>query len=658
MIFRLISSRFLAACAGIAAVVASLAALSAPRVAPAASQDEMFLRAYDAYRAGDAAKLGKASAGLGGHVLAPYLEFWRVRLRLENQPAADVQAVLQAQAGSYLGERLRADWLRELGKKADWETFERERPLLAQEDLDLRCYGWLARLARGDDGAYEEARAVWREPRDLPEGCATLVDRLLRAEKFSVADVWRRVRLLFENGQLIAARKTLATLPAGEKHDDWLLNQAATAPAKVFAPLPRTLDRRPTREVLLFALSRLARNDPDAAADVLRNKLADKLPAEDVRYAWGRVAYEAARRLHRDASAWYALADDANLDDEQLAWKARAGLRAGEWQAVRDAIDRMSAPARQDAAWVYWYGRALGAQGTAEGARAYFLRISGQPSFYGLLAAEELDYVPAMPEPFHVPTEAEVAAAKAVPGLQRALALYRLELRSEATREWAFTIRGMDDQQLLAAAEVARRAAIFDRAINTADRTQHRHNYKVRFLAPFREVFTEHARAQGLEEAWVLGLVRQESRFITNARSSVGAKGLMQLMPATASWMAKRIGLRDFRQDRVAEVPVNVALGTGYLKQVLDELGHPVLASAAYNAGPGRARRWRDVKPLEGAIYAETIPFNETRDYVKKVMANTMYYSQVIGAKLVPLKDRLGRIPARVPNERINEDLP
>jgi soluble lytic murein transglycosylase len=221
-----------------------------------------------------------------------------------------------------------------------------------------------------------------------------------------------------------------------------------------------------------------------------------------------------------------------------------------------------------------------------------------------------------------------------------------------------FTIRGMDDAQLLAAAELALRAGIFDRAINTADRTTHQHNYKLRFLAPFKEVFDEHARSFGLEEAWVLGLVRQESRFIVKAKSSAGAQGLMQLMPATARWMAKRNGLRGYSPGRVAEVPINVALGTGYLKLVLDDLGHAVLASAAYNAGPGRARRWRDARPLEGAIYAETIPFNETRDYVKKVMANTMYYAQLFGGKLVRLKDRLGRIPAKSPGERFNEELP
>ncbi|MGH8765709.1 MAG: transglycosylase SLT domain-containing protein, partial [Burkholderiales bacterium] len=272
--------------------------------------------------------------------------------------------------------------------------------------------------------------------------------------------------------------------------------------------------------------------------------------------------------------------------------------------------------------------------------------------------AEELGAMAGVPEPFYMPAEADVQAAKAEPGIARALELYRIDLRPEATREWVFAIRRMDDAQLLGAAELARRAGIFDRVINTADKTVRLHNYKYRFLVPFGEVFAEQSKSYGLEEAWLLGLVRQESRFIANAKSSVGARGLMQLMPSTARWMAKRIGMHNFNPARVAEVPTNVTLGAGYLKLVLDDLGHPVLASAAYNAGPGRARRWRDAKPMEGAIYAETIPFNETRDYVKKVMANTMYYSQLIGGKLVPLKDRLGRISAKSSSDRFNEDLP
>jgi soluble lytic murein transglycosylase len=649
MIFR----RFLT----IAALAAwSVAGIAAPKV-PAA--DEALLKAYEAFRAGDPIKLQRFSGQVGsGHVLAPYLEYWRLKLRLEDAPVADVQGFLEREAGSYVAERLRADWLKELGKRGEWVRFDQQLPLLAQEDLEIRCYAWLARLARADDDAYAEARAMWLEPRELPEGCARLADKMVEAHKINIDDVWARVRVLLENGVLVAARRTLGYLPASDQHDEALLNQAATAPKKLLASPPKNLASRATREMVVFAVARLGRSEPEAAVEVLQGKLGERLPAADVKYLWGRLAFEGARRLIPEAHGWYAFADTAALNDEQLAWKARAALRAADWQAVRDAIDRMSVTARQDPAWTYWYGRALGAQGVADGARAYFLRISGLPNFYSLLAAEELGAMAVVPQPFHEPSDAEVATARSVPGLARALELYRLELRTEGTREWVHTIQRMSDAELLAASELAVRAGIFDRAINTADRTSQQHNYKVRFLTPFKDVFNAQARSAGLEEAWVFGLVRQESRFIVNAKSSVGARGLMQLMPATAKWVAKRNGLRDYSPANVSEVPMNVALGTGYLRMVLDDLGHPVLASAAYNAGPGRARRWRGLQPLEGAIYAETIPFNETRDYVKKVMANTMYYSQLIGGKLIPLKERLGLIPAKAAGERVNEELP
>jgi soluble lytic murein transglycosylase len=157
-------------------------------------------------------------------------------------------------------------------------------------------------------------------------------------------------------------------------------------------------------------------------------------------------------------------------------------------------------------------------------------------------------------------------------------------------------------------------------------------------------VFREYAATHGVDEAWVLGLVRQESRFNTDARSSAGAAGLMQVMPGTARYVASRLGLRNYRPKNVADVETNVTLGTGYMKMVMQQLGHPVLASAAYNAGPSRARRWRDARALEGAVYVESIPFPETRDYVRKVMANSVFYAALLGQSPVSLKARLGAI--------------
>jgi soluble lytic murein transglycosylase len=210
-------------------------------------------------------------------------------------------------------------------------------------------------------------------------------------------------------------------------------------------------------------------------------------------------------------------------------------------------------------------------------------------------------------------------------------------------REWNWALRGMNDRQLLAAADLARRHEIWDRAIHSAERTKDEHDYSLRFLAPFGEQVRPAARSQALDDAWVYGLMRQESRFVTGARSSAGASGLMQLMPATAKWVAKKIGLRDYRHSQVNDTETNLLLGTSYMRLVMENLGnHPVLASAAYNAGPGRAKRWRSDRPLEGAIYAETIPFSETRDYVKKVMSNAVYYSTLFNGQPDSLKARLG----------------
>jgi soluble lytic murein transglycosylase len=643
----------------IAALVAVAAAAQAnAKRAKAPDPDEAILAAHAAFRAGDAVRLARAAAGHEGHVLAPYLEYWQLALRLADAPAEEIAAFLARHAGSYLADRLRGEWLKELGRRGEWARFEQELGALVQDDLEIRCHAWRARLARGDASAADDARAIWREPRELPEGCNALAEHLLRSGAADPELVWRRVRLLLQNNQLNAARRAFAWLPAGEAPDERIFSIAATAPQRLVANPPRDLSRRAAREMALFALIRLARDEPEAAAAALGGELGRRLPEADRRDAWGALAHLAARRLHPRALAWYRLADGADLSDDQLAWKARAALRAADWQAVRDAVDAMSGETRREPVWSYWYGRALAALGIAEGGRAYYLRHAGEPHFYGILAAEELGYIPAPPEPFHSATEEEVAAVARNPGLVRALALYRLGLRTEATREWVFTVRAMPDEELLAAAELARRNELFDRAINTAERTVHRHNFRLRYLAPFAETLRAHGREHGLDDAWLLGLVRQESRFIADARSAAGAQGLMQLMPATARWVARRIGLNGYEPRRASEPATNIALGTRYLKFVLDELGHPVLALAAYNAGPGRARRWRDARPLEGAIYAETIPFKETRDYVKKVMANTMYYAQLYGATVVPLKQRLGIVPAVGPSERFNEELP
>jgi soluble lytic murein transglycosylase len=325
----------------------------------------------------------------------------------------------------------------------------------------------------------------------------------------------------------------------------------------------------------------------------------------------------------------------------------RAALRAQEWTAVQAAIEAMPALAQREPAWRYWLARALKAQGRTAQADTLFQGLSGETNFYGLLAAEDLGVLaPPKWDGWH-PQRADIDAVLARPALRRAFLLYQVGLPGEGLYEWFSGVRGMDDKELLAAAEAASELGVPDRAMRAAERTVMLHDFSQRYPTPYRELLFASTQQSQLDEAWVYGLIKQESAFVADARSRVGAAGLMQLMPGTAKSMAKRASLKDFKVSRLTDVAINLMLGTQYLRHVLDDLGDAVLATAAYNAGPGRARRWSSEAPLEGAIYAESIPFEETRDYVKKVMANAFYYSSRLGAPKKSLKDMLGIVPGR-----------
>lgn len=293
----------------------------------------------------------------------------------------------------------------------------------------------------------------------------------------------------------------------------------------------------------------------------------------------------------------------------------------------------MTPPQQMDPAWRYWKARALAVRGQGAEARALLEVLAHNVSFYGLLAAEESGIVADFQSEPVLPTPSELTDLDGLPSVQRMLKFYDLELRSEALREWIWTIRNFDDRQRLIAAQYALSKGLFDRAINTADTTVARHDFALRIMAPYRTTLSEAAQQTGLDEALVFGLVRQESRFRADAVSSAGAVGLMQLMPPTAKWVAKQIfGKADYRPSQISDVATNAMFGSYYFKYWLDRFENlSLLAIAGYNAGPGRAQAWRSARQIEGAIYAETIPFNETRDYVKKVLANAVLYARQFG---------------------------
>ena len=650
-------------------VVVAVLAAGAPLVQAQNRGDDTLLEMQQAFRKGDRKKLEQLLPAARGHALEPWAAYWELKARLNEATSQEVQAFMQRYAGSYQEDRLRNDWLLLLGQRREWGQFADLHPhYRMSDDREVRCYALLIGQIKGTApaSAADDVRSNWYALRDADDGCTHAAGELYSYKKLSALDIWRKARLGAEANRSRVVRAAVEIV-APEALTQ--LKEVLDSPSK-YLLARNTAGSRVRQELVLLALIKLASGDPDSAAHQLDSKWSEYLSAEERNWAWGVIGKSAAQKLSGSAHGYFSnVTRNSHLNDDLLGWKVRAALRAGQWKAVGNVVDAMGAEARQDSTWVYWKARAMLATKPSEADRAEARQllegIAGTRGFYEQLALEELGQritVPPAPAPL---TAEEKAAARANPGLNRGLYAILLGLRSEGVREWNYTTNlhtpgGMADRELLAAADFACQREVWDRCINTSERTKTVTDMAQRFPMPFRAAVVERAQGIGLDPAYVYGLIRQESRFIMDARSHVGASGLMQVMPATARWTARKIGLTGFTADQITDRDTNITIGTAYLKLALDDFaGSMPMAAAAYNAGPGRPRSWRNGPVLDAAIWAENVPFAETRDYVKKVLANTTNYAAMLTGQPQSLKSRLGTIgPRDAAAPEVNTDLP
>jgi soluble lytic murein transglycosylase len=629
---------------------------NAGRRAPVAlnAADADFIALREAALRGDMGEAGRISARLSDYPVQSYIEYYRLYPRLASAPEGEVRSFLSKHEGTAIGDRLRNDWLLLIGRARDWRLFDEQYPkFVLNDDTQLKCYALSSKMAKGENVA-KAAQDLLIQPKAYGEACVDLIGRLQREKQFSEADVWKQVRLSVEFGVSGTARRIAAFTDVSEKQ----LVQAIDKPNAIVDQ--GASGSKAARELLIIAIGRIARTDVERAAKAL-DRIQSRLSGEELAAAWAQLALPASLSLSKDAALYWRKSWGAFLSQEGYQWRARAALREADWPMVAKAIESMPPDLQKDPAWIYWRGRALLAAGAAEDAHKYFQLIAGQHNFYGILAMEELGLkVSPLPRPQPSKPD-EIAEASNNPGLRNALKFFDMELRFEGNREWNWQLRKMNERQLLAAAEFARRNEVLDRMVTTADRTKVELDLTQRYPTPYDDIMQTATRPIGLDKAWVYGLIRQESRFIRSARSQVGASGLMQIMPGTATYVARKIGMAGFTLSSLNDIKTNITLGTQYLNMVLSNLGgSQTLATAAYNAGPGRPRQWRSTlsKPVEGAIFAETIPFTETRTYVKNVMANTTWYAAMFENKPQSMKIRLGTVTPRDANLAELGDLP
>lgn len=565
-------------------------------------------------------------------LLEPYFLYWDALLRLPSIDLSEARLVWQHLDESPLANVFAAKWLEEMAKTGRAQEFLGFYPNLSQPSFRFQCYEQKAKKALGLPLDETKIRQIWETPKALGATCLGLFNQLQNDAHLSEDQILKRVRLLLFAGQINAVKESISLLPEGVSFVQKLERAHKTPQALLGSSTGpfNSLDKL----LVLYAMQRLSIRD-FSAAEAAFKQFAHYYTREDQDVMIRTFAVNLAKDHDPEALLWFEKA--VGLGDEDRAWQARQALRIGDWKTVALAIDRMS-PEKQPS-WRYWRAKAAMALGDPILAHRLFAEAIEDEGFYGFLAAEEIGDTPkkiywsAKNLDFQLPQSA-----------QRAFLLYGLGLFEEANAEWRYTLERASPQMRLALAFKAQAQQWWKAAIAAARSSGLAIELSFFYPTPYLDLIERYARANDLDEAWVLGLMRQESLFEPQARSFSNARGLMQIIPPTGQWIAKRLGV-PFDLALLNDPETNIAFGTHYLRYALSRLGHEVLATAGYNAGPGRPKKWLADQPLEGAIYIESIPFDETRDYVQKVLANTIIYSHELKKDVVTLSSMIGALP-------------
>lgn len=638
-----------------------LALLAAVFVAPAArafiADEEQARRdyraAHEALRVGQHARARTLLARLDGYVLRGYIEYELIKDRVAQTPPAELHRFLEENAYAPVADAVRKKWLRHLASRGDWKTFLAEYRDI-ENDPELQCLRLdrlLQEYTTPQAPLVAEVEQLWLTGKPLPAACDPVFAAWKKAGRMTSDKVWARIRLAMEARRLGFAGELARYLDPQERV--WVLRWQAMHrdPAHELAHPVYPVDTPVARMIVRHGVVRLAARDPEEAMQQWQKlKGRYRFFGEDDNYVLRYLGLLAAQNHLPQALAWLSAAPADPADETLHLWRVRAALRAGDWETARRFLAALTEEQGREPQWRYWGARIHEAAGQKSEADRLYAELAHERGYYGFLAADRIGEEYAMQ---HAPVEAspeEASAMLARPGIQAARELFALGQVVEARRQWTWTTRHMSNRELAVAAVVARQWGWYDRAILTVGRSQHLDDLELRFPLIYRDAIEANAARASIDPGWVYGVVRQESAFVVDARSHAGALGLMQLMPSTGRLTGRRLNLPGRGRTALLDIENNLRLGVSYLKDVLDRYhGHQTLATASYNAGPHRVTSWVPEQPLDADIWIETIPYNETREYVKNVMAFTAIYDYRLGRRPTRLSVRM---PAVVPEKQ------
>ncbi len=620
--------------------------------------EQQFNDALRAANAGNTELLRQYQVSMQNDVLGYYPEYWLLNRNLATQSPNAIISFAQRYPQSAMAEKLAADYVEEKVKIADFAPAQSVLQYVSNPDQAESCAIAQVRAQMGDPLVFAEYKDVWLATNTQPESCMGLGRMMLSSPLMTGQDRQQRVWVQLRAGQAGQAIATAQSI--GINLSLAQLNQIQANPLNYLwsAPKASNVDHA----YLIFAMGRLADSDLDTAIASVQ-RAAQGTPQDVQRALYRAVGYIGGTTVMKnnfkaDVIKYLDASYGLPFSAEEAEIYARQAIRFSNWEALIRAIDVMSPTQRQEDRWQYWLARASEQRGDSKSKRSaqeIYKRLAQGDDYHNLLAKERVGEAPKLPLSTE-PTQSDVIRLSQDIHFNRAFALRSVGAAdSYVNREWNWAVRQAylkhDDGLLLAAAKRATDMGWYDRAIYAADRTVKKHNYNYRFATPHKNLVVNHSYSAGIDPAWAYGLMRQESRFNTGARSHVGAGGLMQIMPETAKLVARNMG-EAYNPAVLSDPNTNLRYGTFYLSMIHQQLSqNAVLATAGYNAGPNRARRWQpEQQSLAADQYTESIPLLETRDYVKHVMTNATHYGVLLGQGAKPISQRMTPIPMRIIN--------
>jgi soluble lytic murein transglycosylase len=609
-------------------------------------QRTAFANAEQALAQGDHAQFAALAASLQDYPLYPYLLFDDLKARLAEATQQEVRQFLQRYHDTPLAWQLRRRWLTQLARQHRWQAFLKDyRPT---SNTVLQCQQLQALIRTGKaDRALPRVEALWLHGRSQPKQCDPVFDRWLRAGNPSQTLAWKRIDLAMRHGSVQLVRYLRRFLPSTEQRwvNYWLrLHQH---PAQT-ASLAKPGSQHPyLQRMLVHGVRRLAWRDPVAALALWQQLEKQQHFSNAARH---RVQLRLAAALLDEpapaATAFFRHLRPGSGDAKLHELRLRAALARHDWAAYLRWQAEMPPALRDAPRWQYWRARALGRRGQPETAATIYRRLAEERSYHGFLAADRAGLPYAMAQNSAPASAERLAQLAASPALARSHELFVLDRMIDARREWLRGTRQLDRSDLVVAAKLADTWGWHAQAIFTVAQGRHWDDLALRFPLAHRQAVEQQAGRQALDPAWVYAVMRQESAFMSDARSGVGATGLMQLMPATARRVARRLPepLRVTRKA-LCQPAFNITLGSAYLREVLDRLyRNRVLATAAYNAGPRKVRQWLPQQPMAADLWVELVPYTETRRYLQRVLTYTAIYQARLGLKPRRLLDQMPTI--------------